>query len=234
MIDTINQLIKAGKLIQAAEILHGYARQIQADNETIQDIVVLSGSLSDLERQEKRKKVTAQEAHDTRIRLSYEMTDIIESLSSPSSNIQPPKGGGMPPEWRPEINNQIEININIENIISNEIKIELQAVKHGFEELKTQLLETKDDASLEAVQEIEVLAEDLDGLAKATSKDQVPSLLENIGIFFKRLEDGNDSISRAIKTAKNGAAVAQKLAKNYNSIAQWVGLPVLPPIILGD
>ena len=241
MIDTVNQLVKQGKLSEAAELLLSYAQEIPADDEIIQDIIVLSGSLSDLKRRLKRKKISPQEAGDARIRLSYDLTDIVEKLPgssggkltpSPATNVQ--HGGGGTPPATPVINNQIEININIENHINNEMKVELQAVKQGFDELKTQLLETEDDGAREAVKEIEALAQNLDCLEKATSKDQLPSHLEKVAAFFKRLEDGNDYISGAIKTAKNGAAIAQELAKNYNSIAQWVGLPVVPPVLLGD
>ena len=42
------------------------------------------------------------------------------------------------------------------------------------------------------------------------------------------LEDEDSKLHKAVKGIKNGVNIAQDIAKGYNDIAQWAGLPQVP------
>lgn len=57
-------------------------------------------------------------------------------------------------------------------------------------------------------------------------------ILRGLQQFAKKLGDENSSLCKTIKGLEKGIDVAQDIAKGYNSIAQWVGLPVVPNVFL--
>ncbi len=42
------------------------------------------------------------------------------------------------------------------------------------------------------------------------------------------LEAKNSKLHKTVKGIKNGVSIAQDIAKGYNDIAQWAGLPQVP------
>jgi hypothetical protein len=46
--------------------------------------------------------------------------------------------------------------------------------------------------------------------------------------FLENLEDKNSKLHKTVKGIKNGVSIAQDIAKGYNDIAQWAGLPQVP------
>jgi len=48
----------------------------------------------------------------------------------------------------------------------------------------------------------------------------------------KKLGDTSTRIGKAIQKVEDGVGYAQDIAKNYNRIAQWCGLPVVPELFL--
>jgi prefoldin subunit 5 len=58
------------------------------------------------------------------------------------------------------------------------------------------------------------------------------SALDRVKRFIDKLDDTSTRAGKAIKAVENGIGYAQDLAKNYNKIAQWCGLPVVPDVFL--
>ena len=236
----IEKLIKKGQLDLAISELEVYAKSVGADDETLSDILVLNGNLSNLKRQEKRRVINADKVRDALTSYGYEITDIIKKLEQEHAskmvapNVSNPdiiaETGKISESGAAVIQSNININIDISNHISNEIKIDIQGMKQGFEELKNSLSKQDDDPAHEAVKKIEDLSTNIEQLENATDKNKLPGLLKGVQDFFKNLEDGNDKVSKAISVTKNGIQVIRKIAKNYNNIAQWVGLPIVPTL----
>jgi len=85
-------------------------------------------------------------------------------------------------------------------------------------------------------------AEALEDAAKALSEAEQcksPEEVKKKGIInkLKRIIDDlsneDSKLSKTIKGIKHGISIAQDIAKGYNDIAQWVGLPQVPKPFLG-
>lgn len=248
MLDTITSLMKQGKLKDAADKLHEFALGAELDSETLSDIVVLSGNISELAKQEKRRKISAQEALDIKTRYAFELEDIVSVLresNPPAISLAPVRDSARPHAATPHaatpgsnnnsnVNNiNISVNVSIENIITTEIKQNIHELDQGFHELKNQLNHLPEDAESIAIEkELEELESDLKVLNKADKKDELPESLKRVEKFIKKLEQGNDYASKAFQLGKKGVDTLQKIGKNYNAIAQWVGMPQIPSFFL--
>ena len=80
-------------------------------------------------------------------------------------------------------------------------------------------------------------AEELKAIAKAVEEAeecQTPKEVRKKGIakrlqrFTEELVDEKSNLHKAVKGVKNGISIAQDIAKSYNDIAQWCGLPQVP------
>lgn len=78
---------------------------------------------------------------------------------------------------------------------------------------------------------------ELQNMAKAMESvedyDQ-PKVVRKTGIvnrlkgLVEELENEDSSLHKTVKSVKRGVEIAQSIAKKYNDIAQWVGLPTVP------
>ena len=241
---SIVDLLKNGQLKDAVAQLEVYARQIGADQETLSDILVLQNNLSDLHRQEKRRKIDQDNARDARTRYSYEITDILDKLKPESGESFPLGHPGsdsaatLPADRRSPAaasnNIQISVNVNVSNVITNEMRSEITGIKDSFEALGGLLRQQEDKDSQLAAEQVEQVLKITEEAQGAKEKSQIETYLARAENFFKRLADGNDALCKAISVTKDGVKTAQKLARHYNSLAQWVGLPVIPSLLLGS
>jgi len=87
-------------------------------------------------------------------------------------------------------------------------------------------------------EEAEVLEEAAKALAEA-EQHKTPEEIKKKGIAakLKRIVDDlnneDSNLSKTIKGIKHGISIAQDIAKGYNDIAQWIGLPQVPKPFLG-
>jgi len=87
-------------------------------------------------------------------------------------------------------------------------------------------------------EEADILEEAAKALSEA-EKCKTPEEVKKKGITNKLrrivedLEDENSKLSKTVKGIKHGISIAQDIAKGYNDIAQWVGLPQVPKPFLG-
>ena len=86
-------------------------------------------------------------------------------------------------------------------------------------------------------------AEELADAAKAlveAEQCKTPEEVKKKGIANKlrriveELGDENSKLSKTVKGIKHGISIAQDIAKGYNDIAQWAGLPQVPRPFLGQ
>ena len=62
------------------------------------------------------------------------------------------------------------------------------------------------------------------------SKEEVKKkgIANRLKRLVEDLENKDSKLNKAVRGVKNGISIAQDIAKGYNEIAQWVGLPQVP------
>ena len=75
----------------------------------------------------------------------------------------------------------------------------------------------------------------LNEVNETTSKEEVKrkGIAQKLRRIVEDLGDDKSSLGKAVKGIRNGVKIAQDIGKGYNKIAQWVGLPVVPDLLLG-
>jgi hypothetical protein len=56
--------------------------------------------------------------------------------------------------------------------------------------------------------------------------------MDRLKRFIDKMDDASTRAGKAIRAIENGFGYGQDLAKYYNKIAQWCGLPVVPDAFL--
>jgi hypothetical protein len=57
--------------------------------------------------------------------------------------------------------------------------------------------------------------------------------MAKVARFLTDLGDEDTKLGKAVRGVKDGVRIAQDIAKTYNGIAQWCGLPQVPRPFLG-
>ena len=107
-----------------------------------------------------------------------------------------------------------QCNIDLQghlNDLAGELEKETNADKETVKELKDMA------SALETVEDVEE--------SKAVKKLGVANKLKR---FMGNLENKDSKLHKSIKSTKKYVGIAQDIAKSYNDIAQWVGLPQVP------
>ena len=73
-------------------------------------------------------------------------------------------------------------------------------------------------------------AKALEEAEKYKSKEEIKKkgIASRVKRLAEELEDENSRLHKTVKCLKNGISIAQDIAKGYNDIAQWAGLPQVP------
>lgn len=148
----------------------------------------------------------------------------------------------------------IHYNINkttIYNIQAGDIDMAVLGGQHGqitkntfnFHDCNIELQGNMNDLAqrlskggfVEEAEEITEAVEILEEVAKETNKDLVKKkgVASRLKRIVEDLEDKGSQLNKAVKRVKRGIDIAQDIAKGYNSIAQWLGMPQVPKPFLG-
>ncbi|WPD21832.1 MAG: COR domain-containing protein [Candidatus Electrothrix scaldis] len=110
-----------------------------------------------------------------------------------------------------------------------------------FRNLKEDILDEVDD-EIEDEKEKKRVARELDKAEKALTeakeaaaqgKEPDAATKSRLEEFFTSLADKSSRLGKALEFVDQGAQKVQKLARTYNSIAGNIGLPTVPPLLLG-
>lgn len=82
----------------------------------------------------------------------------------------------------------------------------------------------------EVAEQIETAAKTFEKAGLLSDKEEIKKkgVLNKIKRVLDACEDENSKLHKTIKGLKSGVGIAQDIAKGYNDIAQWVGLPQVP------
>ncbi|MDR3266668.1 MAG: hypothetical protein LBT24_03760, partial [Tannerella sp.] len=79
-------------------------------------------------------------------------------------------------------------------------------------------------------EQLEEAAEVLESVESCKTPEEVKKkgVLNKVNRILEDLGDENSKLHKTVKVIKKGIGIAQDIAKGYNSIAQWAGLPQVP------
>ncbi len=129
-----------------------------------------------------------------------------------------------------------DANAHAEALAKAEARAEAKAVlQANLPDLQDAFADLHQSLPKEDRAQTAALKNDLNKLSTTASKEEIEKsgVLSGIRQFFKKIEDAESGLSKALATGKKGVESAQKLGRAYNSIAQWVGLPQVPAPFLG-
>ncbi len=88
----------------------------------------------------------------------------------------------------------------------------------------------KKEGNMEDAEEITEAVEVLEEIKKGATKEEVQKkgILPKLKRILKDLGDDQSTLGKTVKGVRNGIGIAQDIAKGYNEVAQWVGLPQVP------
>lgn len=134
-----------------------------------------------------------------------------------------------------EINKEEAVITHMLMQLLNEYGIlQVKEIHTDLGQLSKKLEEITDDSdATETLAEIKSLSAKVDEFDYAdASGEQKKERLGKVGTFLNQLADPNSKAGKAIAMVKNGFDIAQDIAASYNSVAEWVGLPVVPRLFL--
>ena len=127
---------------------------------------------------------------------------------------------------------EIEVSPNISPSISCEVSMS-SSISYILDDLK-QLGGMLDDSSNEA-EVVEETRQEIEKIGKNdTNKIIHSSAFNKLRKIIENINDNEGQIRKTLSTVKDGVAIAQRLAKHYNQVAQWCGLPQVPKPFLGS
>jgi hypothetical protein len=117
----------------------------------------------------------------------------------------------------------------------NEYEIlQVKEIRNGFEQLKSELSKAETSSELEStLEDINSITTQIDDFEfEELSKEEKTERLSKVGSFLNNLADPESKAGKVIQMVRNGIDIAQDIATSYNSVAEWVGLPVVPRLLL--
>ena len=112
--------------------------------------------------------------------------------------------------------------------------LEIKNLKSKFDKFKEDLQKEESTPEIEhTLKDLEELNTGFDEIDFANTKEEIkPTTISKIGQFLEKFNDPNTTEGKMIQGIKTGVSIAQDLAKQYNSIAQWFALPQVPTLFL--
>jgi small GTP-binding protein len=147
--------------------------------------------------------------------------DIYLSVNIPQHNI-------LVQQANPVMKQETHVSVDID------IKVDLPAIQSDFDKLKELLESAGTELDAKSAKELEKIGDSLDDLTLESDKKELVKPFNRIKRFLDKLGDEDSKLNRALRGAKKGVQMAQKVGKTYNKFAQWLALPQVPKAFLGS
>jgi len=124
-----------------------------------------------------------------------------------------------------------EINVHVSNVAqaSSTVHVDIQGMLDDLVKLASLLRQEEDTQDF--AQELSNLEGELKGAAKVPGELAQP--MSRVRKVLDRLQSGGASVHVALEKTAGAVDAIQKLARRYNSIAEWCGLPQVPSAFTG-
>ncbi len=178
----------------------------------------------------------------------YPVAQLLDGIERPEERLPEPMArmlekGGLHLHF--EQNQHVDVRqANVQKQLSiQQTTITVEVKNESVRELSSTLATLKEDLldEIEDGQDRKKLGKELDrveqalaqlGEAKSQEKAKTSQAMKRLSKFIEKLGDTGTRMGQAIQAVENGVGYAQDLAKYYNGIAQWVGLPQVPRPLL--
>jgi len=141
-------------------------------------------------------------------------------------------------DFKPEINIEgAKADVTVHNVASADVdvsvdidvKVDLPAIQKDFAGLREAIA----DVDPKLKEELDRIEDSLDEVSAEDDKNKLKKPMNKMRRFLEKLADENSDFHTAVKGAKKGIEMAQKVGKTYNKFAQWLALPQVPDLFLG-
>lgn len=122
------------------------------------------------------------------------------------------------------------ININQNNICNNDSKEVIEKISNDLYLLRNEMVQLGDTAIKEKLHEID---EEFTELNNCESETEKKSKVLKLRRLLDQLLDEKSQFNSVINKSKQGIRITKDIAKNYNKVAAFFGLPIVPEILLG-
>jgi hypothetical protein len=155
----------------------------------------------------------------------FELLDGFSTKETRSKNMEQIKI-----DFRPTINAFATATATNQNEISLEIKNSVNELQGHINDLKDEIIEQIPDFE----NYYNKMQKSITLLDKAETKDEIvkSGALSKIKRFIDDYSDPTSNTGKALSTIKHGFSILKDIAKTYNSIAEWCGMPVVPKLFL--
>jgi len=117
--------------------------------------------------------------------------------------------------------------------------LQIKGIKSSIDQLQTEI-ETVNVDEVEEARTVQDTVEQLGDLSKQVEEiefldpgsNEKPKILGKVGDFLNSLSDPDSKTGKVIRIVKDGVEIVQDIARTYNSVAEWVGLPQVPRLFL--
>lgn len=135
-------------------------------------------------------------------------------------------------EVKPEISPHMEVksDVNVETYIDIDLKLDLPAIQSDFRKFKREVAKLDEELK----EELEDLEDDFLEITPTSIQGKINKALNKLSTFMQELADENSKFYKVVKGSEKGIELAQKLGKSYNKFAQWLALPHVPDLFLGQ
>ena len=122
--------------------------------------------------------------------------------------------------------NKTDVSTNI----TENLQIDLPRIQIDFDNLSKEVkyLNPELDSDLEKIQD------SLDELSTSSDKDRIAKPFNKLYRFLDKLSDPNSDYNKVIIGTQKGIELAQKVGRTYNKFAQWLAMPQVPDLFLGN
>jgi hypothetical protein len=134
-------------------------------------------------------------------------------------------------EFKPQIHIETRAISHSEANPQFNFTIQLSSLQGSLNELRDEVAEVQP----QLVEEIDEVAKRLEKLEASQSPEKVKNsgAMNKLRRFLEGVNDTSTALGKTVQNIKGGVKIAQDIAKHYNKIADWCGMPHVPKILLG-
>jgi internalin A len=129
-----------------------------------------------------------------------------------------------------EVKTDIDVVTTTTTTINIDIRIDLPEIQSDFQKFKREV--SKLDPELK--EELDDIEGDLLEITPKSEQGKINKAMNKLSSFMQELDVKNSKYHKLISGTKKGIEGAQKLGKTYNKFAQWLTLPQVPDLFLGN
>ena len=117
-----------------------------------------------------------------------------------------------------------------ESQIRIDLRDNLPTIQSALAELKSAIPER----STRLKEDLAELSDNWDEVCAGDDKERLKRPMARLQRFLMNIGDEKSDFNKVIRGVQRGMEMAQKVGRAYNKLSQWVGLPHVPDLFLGD